>query len=125
MCIVSLCQRAGPFGYNQEVEIRIDFSLPVTVPEVEETASTSTTTTATAATIDELSQPVLSVVIGSTSTARTTTYLTAAAVYATQDVSSTDATSSALANASLHNDSSVFLTYLVAADDESVDLRYR
>ncbi|CAN0022976.1 unnamed protein product, partial [Ectocarpus sp. 4 AP-2014] len=43
----------GPFGYNQEIEIRVDFSLPVTVPEVEETASTTTTTTATAATTDE------------------------------------------------------------------------
>lgn len=92
---------AGPFGYNEEVEIRVDFSLPVTVPDAEETASTTAT--------DEI--PALSVVVGSTSTALMTIYLTAAAVYTNEDLSGT-----AEANV-------LFFKYLVAADDESADLR--
>ena len=91
----------GPFGYNEEVEIRVNFSLPVSVPDAEETAATTTT--------DELS--ALSVVVGSMSTALTTTYLTAAAVYTNEDLSGT-----AAANA-------LFFKYLVAAEDESADLR--
>lgn len=94
--------QTGPFGYNEEVEIRVDFSLPVSVPEAEEAASATTT--------EEL--PALSVVMGSTSTALTTTYLTAAAVYTDEDLSGTGA-----ANA-------LFFKYLVAADDESTDLRW-
>lgn len=81
----------------------MEFSLPVTSPEVDST--------------DEL--PTLSVVVGSSSTARTTTYLTAGAVYTTGNLSS-----SAAENIStLYNDSVLFFKYLVAADDESLDLR--
>lgn len=94
-------RQTGPFGYNEEVEIDVEFSLPVSVPDVEETAAT------TAA--DEL--PALSVVVGSMSTAMTTTYLTAAAVYTNEDLSG-----AAAAN-------TLFFKYLVAADDESANLR--
>lgn len=97
---------SGPFGYNEEVEVRVDFSLPVTVLDAETT--------------DDL--PALSVVVGSTSTARTLTYLTAAAVYTTEGLSGMN-DSSLYGNGSYYNDSSAFFKYLVAADDESVDLR--
>lgn len=99
----------------------------MTVPDVAEDAGTNT-----AAETDEAQLPALSVVIGSTSTAKTTTYLTAAAVYTTEDLLS-DPDSAAAANASVadgggggyynYNYSSVFLKYLVAADDASLDLR--
>lgn len=60
--------------------------------------------------------------MGSTSTARTTTYLTAAAVYATEDMLSANA-STLYGGGGFDNYSSVVFQYLVAADDETVDLR--
>lgn len=84
----------GPFGYNDKVNIRVVFSLPVTIPPDGEI-------------------PSLVLVVGSKSTARTVTYLTASAVY-TADMSG---------NASVQNDSSVLFQYVVGADDVSVDLR--
>ena len=67
-------------------------------------------------TIDER-RPVLLVVVGSTSTARVVQYLTADAVYTA--AGSDDSAS----NGEGHNKESLFFKYLVAADDESVDLR--
>lgn len=103
MCLVPInsTKPTGPFGYNEEIDIQVDFSLPVSVPDADETSATSATA----------DLPTLSVVVGSTSTAVTTTDLTAAAVYTTEDLSGAGATNS------------LFFTYLVAADDESVDLR--
>lgn len=93
---------AGPFGYNDEVEICVDFSLPIAVPDVETTE-------------DPLK---LSIVVGSTSTARTSTYLTADAVLTADDGrGSTPCGEQGL------NKSSATFKYLVAADDESIDLR--
>lgn len=126
---VRTCARAfvslpGPFGYNEEVEIRVDFSLPVTAAAAAMAEGT-----------DDLA-PTLSLVVGSTSTAKTTTYLTAAAVYATvadllSGPNDTTTTSSSLSSSSLtggnsshsYNDTSAFFKYVVAADDESIDLR--
>lgn len=100
----------GPFGYNEEVEIRVEFSLPITADAVAETT-------------DDL-VPALSVVVGSTSTAKTTTYLTADAVYTTvESLSVANDTSSSMGNSSSYNDTSAFFKYIVAADDESTDLR--
>lgn len=76
------------------MELRVAFSLPVTAV----TADTS---------------PALAVVIGSTSTARTLTYLTGSAVY-TMNVS---------VDTSLNNSRSMFFKYSVGADDQSADLR--
>lgn len=86
---------SGPFGYNEKAELRVEFSLPITPPEANDL-------------------PVLSMVVGSTSTARTFTYLTASALYATE-VSAV--------NTSQYSDTSLFFTYLVGPDDESDDLR--
>lgn len=99
---VSSSHQTGPFGFNEQVEIGVSFSLPVSVLDADETSAATTT--------HEL--PTLSVVVGSTSTALTTTYLTAEAVYTNEDLSGLGA-----ANV-------LFFKYLVAADDESVDLRW-
>lgn len=93
---------AGPFGYNDEVEICVEFSLPIAVPEVETTDD----------------PPKLSVAVGSTSTARTSTYLTADAVLTAEDTHG-----SAPCDEQGLNKSSATFKYLVAADDESIDLR--
>lgn len=83
----------------------MDFSLPVTVPD-EEMAD---------------GVPSLSVVVGSTSTARTTTYLTRAALYTAEGL--LGGNGSVWYGGSYSNGTSMFFRYLVAADDSSVDLR--
>lgn len=98
----SLTPGAGPFGFNDEVEICINFSLPIAVPKVETTEY----------------PPKLLVVVGSTSTARTSTYLTADAVLTAEDArGSTPCGEQGL------NKSSATFKYLVATDDKSIDLR--
>lgn len=84
---------SGPFGYNEEVEIRVAFSLPVTSSVADD-------------------RPVLSLIVGSTSTAKTLTYITAPAVYTTE-ISGNGSVS----------DSLLYFKYVVGSDDESVDLR--
>lgn len=91
---VLLLRTAGPFGYNEEVEIRVAFSLPVTSPVADD-------------------RPVLSLVVGSTSTAITVTYLTAPAVFTTE----------ISGNGSVSNDTFLYFKYVVGADDKSIDLR--
>lgn len=124
-CVHACVSLPGPFGYNEEVGIRVEFSLPVTAAAA-----------AVAADTDDLA-PALSLVVGSTSTAKTTTYLTATAVYTTaadllsgaNDTTTTSSSSSWSSfltgrNSSFsYNDTSAFFKYVVAADDESIDLR--
>lgn len=94
--LVSACfHTPGPFGFNDKVEVRVEFSLPIATPSVDE-------------------PPALELVIGSVSTAKTSTYLTGFAVHSTN----------MSANASLYDYSSLFLEYVVGADDESHDLRW-
>ncbi|CAM9804617.1 unnamed protein product, partial [Scytosiphon promiscuus] len=119
--------RTGPFGYNEEVELRVEFSLPVTVPDIAEDTAVATPTET-----DDAQSPGLAVVVGSTSTAKTTTYLTAVAVNTAQDLLSDAAAAAAASNVSsthgggggYYNYTSVYFKYLVAAEDASLDLRY-
>ncbi|CAM9188184.1 unnamed protein product, partial [Discosporangium mesarthrocarpum] len=106
----------GPFGYNDEVIIRVNFSLPV----IALSASSSSA--------GLLDVPSLAVVVGSTSTAATVTYVTASAVY-TSDLmgnlsSISNVTVTTAEGLDTETDKFIYFKYLVAADDESSDLRY-
>lgn len=97
-----MCGVPGPFGYNEEVDIRVDFSMPVTSSDAD-------------------NRPALSVVVGSSSTAATLTYLTASAVYS--EVNTSSGNDSVSGDNVANNSSSLYFTYIVGADDESDDLR--